>query len=612
MRPRSTALATTLVLAAVMAPTPAGAEAPGDVDRSFTYAPPAGAPPSTDEFVPAVAVQSDQRVVHVVRSGATAQVRRTLSGGAPDATWGAGGAVAAAAASVLRVLPDDRVLVAGSDDLAHAYALRLTRDGRPDPAFADGGMSALPLEAGYTAAEATAVLPLPGGGLVVAGQARFGGGPDTDPFVYVLRADGTLEPGFRPGDAVMFPDADGTGADTDTVAGVVADLAGGYWAVGTSGTVATGFHLEAWHFDPSAGTTVSTRLGSATATAAAPGPQAGALFVVGTDTGGGFAARLVGSPTAITLDPAWGAGGRAAQPLSPLAVTALPDGRLVVLGHDGAGRDVLSRVTAAGVRDTGFGGGTTVLPGASAAAALGRMAVASAPDGRLLVGSPAAGSPSRGRLVRVVGDLARTSVRVTAGRVPGPTQGATVTFRNDGPDASGTGVVDVAVTGPFTGTLSTDRGVCAGAAPRWTCDVGSLGPGQVVTLSATLRSSGAATGVLTATGRGTAYDDGTADQTATATITSSAASFSMARPPRVVGTPRVGSRLRAAAGTWSPTPESVRYRWLRNGRAIARATRVAYRVVPKDRGRRISVRVTVRRPGFTSASAVARAVRIRR
>jgi hypothetical protein len=203
-------------------------------------------------------------------------------------------------------------------------------------------------------------------------------------------------------------------------------------------------------------------------------------------------------------------------------------------------------------------------------------------------------------------------VRVTARRVPGTTQTATVTFRNDGPDASGTGLVDVAVTGPFTGTLSTSHGACAGAAPRWTCDVGSLADGQVVTLTATLRSTRAATGSLTATGRGTTYDDIANDQTATATITSTVRAFSLDRPPRIVGKALVGSKLRARAGTWSPTPQTVRYQWLRNGKAVAKATKVAYRVTPKDRGRRISVRVTVRRPGVTSTKAVSKSVRIRR
>lgn len=612
MRARYAALATTLLLTSVVSTSPAGAEAPGDVDRSFTYAGPPGPAPSVDQFVPGLGVQSDHKVVHVVRSGATAHVRRTLAGGAEDPTWGAGGAVAAAGANLVRVLADDRVVVAGSDDAAHAYAMRLTRDGRPDPGFGDGGVAALPLEAGYTAAAATAVLPLGAGRLAVAGQARFGGGVDTDPFLYVLRSDGSLDPGFRPGDGTMFADADGTGSDTDTVVGLVEDRDGGFWAVGSSGTVAGGFHLETWHFDPLAGTAVSTELEpDATATAAATGPD-DSLFLTGTDAAGGFALKLLGAPAGISPDPGWGSFGRTALTMSPLAAAALPDGRALVLGHAGD-RDVLTRLTGSGAPDSGLASaGRVVLPGASAAGSVARMSVAADPDGRIVVGTPAAGTPSRARLLRVVGDLARTSVRLTAPRVPGLTQTATVTFANAGPDATGTGHVDVDVTGPFSGTVVTSRGTCAGAAPRWTCNVGSLAPGQVVTLTATLRSTRAATGTVTATGRGTTFDDTGADRTATAGITSTAATFSLAKAPRIVGRAVVGKRLRAKDGSWSPAPQEVRRQWLRNGKAIARATKATYRVVPKDRGKRISVRVTVSRTGVTSASAVSRAVRVRR
>lgn len=618
MRTRCATVATSLVLSSLAALAPAAAEVPGDLDRTFSYLRPAIATPTADETVPALGVQSDHKVVHVLRSAGPVQIRRTLPTGAPDLSWGPDGSVTVTSAAVVQVLADDRVLLAGADDAEHAFVMRLTRDGRPDPSFGEAGMVALPLESGYTAAEATTVVPLPGGGLVVAGQALFGGGVDTDPFVHVLGADGSLAPGFRPGDGTMFP-TDGTGTDTDRVVGVVTDRAGGYWAVGSSGTEAGGFHLEAWHFVPTAGTSDSMLLqpAGATATAAATGPEPGSLFLTGADAAGGYVTRLLGGPSAIAPDPAWGSGGlsRATQQVTSLALAAQADGRLLVLGHAG-GRDVLTRLTSAGALDSGFtSAGSVVLPGDTAAARAPAMSLAVGPDSRVVVGTPAAGTPARGRIVRVLGNLAHTSVTATATRAVGLQQTATVTFRNDGPDPTGPSRVEVALTGALTGSLTTTAGACAGTAPRWSCDVGSLASGQLVTLTARLSSALATTGTLTATGRGTTYDDDGADQTATVRIATTApapATFTLDRRPRIVGKATVGSRLRARPGSWSPDPRTIRYRWLRNGKAIKKAGRATYLVKRVDRGKRISVRVSVRRPGLAPASAVSRAKRIRR
>ncbi|MDR0481818.1 MAG: hypothetical protein LBH13_01440 [Cellulomonadaceae bacterium] len=91
--------------------------------------------------------------------------------------------------------------------------------------------------------------------------------------------------------------------------------------------------------------------------------------------------------------------------------------------------------------------------------------------------------------------------------------------------------------------------------------------------------------------------------------------------PRVTmtGTRRVGQVL-SAPGRWNWQTENwenttVRYQWLRNGRAIRGATGQTYRLRNADRGRRISVRVTATRNGYTtvrrtSGAAVVRAGQI--
>lgn len=62
--------------------------------------------------------------------------------------------------------------------------------------------------------------------------------------------------------------------------------------------------------------------------------------------------------------------------------------------------------------------------------------------------------------------------------------------------------------------------------------------------------------------------------------------------PRLRGPAKVGKVLTVRAGAWSPTPAKITYRWLRNGKPIAKATKPRYKLSKADRGRRVSVRVT--------------------
>lgn len=68
--------------------------------------------------------------------------------------------------------------------------------------------------------------------------------------------------------------------------------------------------------------------------------------------------------------------------------------------------------------------------------------------------------------------------------------------------------------------------------------------------------------------------------------------------PTVVGTPRVGAKLTAAAGKWGPGKVKLTYRWLRNGRPISGATKKSYRLTKRDRGKRMSVKVTGSKSGL--------------
>lgn len=97
-----------------------------------------------------------------------------------------------------------------------------------------------------------------------------------------------------------------------------------------------------------------------------------------------------------------------------------------------------------------------------------------------------------------------------------------------------------------------------------------------------------------------------------ATLTSAATAirygtFAKVHSPKVRGTMKVGRKLTAYRGAWTPSPMAYRYQWLRNGHKIKNATKSSYRLTRKDRGAKISVRVTVKRTYYidrtvTSAS----------
>ncbi|MET0820638.1 MAG: putative Ig domain-containing protein [Aeromicrobium sp.] len=78
--------------------------------------------------------------------------------------------------------------------------------------------------------------------------------------------------------------------------------------------------------------------------------------------------------------------------------------------------------------------------------------------------------------------------------------------------------------------------------------------------------------------------------------------------PTVTGTLAPGATLTADSGTWSPTPDSFTYQWLRDGVAIGGATTKTYAVTSDDAGHALSVAVTAVKEDFASASATSAAV----
>ncbi len=88
------------------------------------------------------------------------------------------------------------------------------------------------------------------------------------------------------------------------------------------------------------------------------------------------------------------------------------------------------------------------------------------------------------------------------------------------------------------------------------------------------------------------------------TETSSVAAGVFAKgTPSISGTYKSGHTLRAYKGTWSPSPSGYSYRWLRNGKSISGATKYKYKLTWRDRGKKISVKITASKSGYTTTSA---------
>ncbi|MCX4982682.1 hypothetical protein [Streptomyces sp. NBC_00572] len=75
------------------------------------------------------------------------------------------------------------------------------------------------------------------------------------------------------------------------------------------------------------------------------------------------------------------------------------------------------------------------------------------------------------------------------------------------------------------------------------------------------------------------------------------------KAPSVSGTVRVGSKVSAVVGTWSPAPTSYAYQWRANGVAISGATGSSYVPVASVLGKKLTVTVTAHRTGHLSGAA---------
>ena len=78
--------------------------------------------------------------------------------------------------------------------------------------------------------------------------------------------------------------------------------------------------------------------------------------------------------------------------------------------------------------------------------------------------------------------------------------------------------------------------------------------------------------------------------------------FTAVSVPKIRGSVKVGKKLTADAGAWGPGDVALSYQWYRSGAKIAKATKPTYKLVAADRGKKITVKVTGTKPGYTTVS----------
>lgn len=82
--------------------------------------------------------------------------------------------------------------------------------------------------------------------------------------------------------------------------------------------------------------------------------------------------------------------------------------------------------------------------------------------------------------------------------------------------------------------------------------------------------------------------------------------FTKVTAPKIAGILKVGKTLEAKKGTWTPSPTTVGYQWFAGDKPIAGATTSFLKLTKAMRGKRISVRLTLKKVGITTKKVTVR------
>lgn len=155
-----------------------------------------------------------------------------------------------------------------------------------------------------------------------------------------------------------------------------------------------------------------------------------------------------------------------------------------------------------------------------------------------------------------------------------------------------------------------------------TAKPGTWGPGTVTLKYQWYRSGAAISGATASTYKLTGTDYKavitvrvTGSEAGYLTLTKASAgtaavavgTLTAAPTPTVAGTAKVGYTLTAKPGTWSPAPVTLSYQWYRSGTAISTAHSATYKLTSTDKGKRITVKVTGTKVGYTTVARISAA-----
>ncbi|HML50506.1 MAG TPA: carboxypeptidase regulatory-like domain-containing protein [Propionicimonas sp.] len=101
----------------------------------------------------------------------------------------------------------------------------------------------------------------------------------------------------------------------------------------------------------------------------------------------------------------------------------------------------------------------------------------------------------------------------------------------------------------------------------------------------------------------TGWLNGTATITTTSSPTVAVAPGTLsAKTPVISGKAKVGKTLKAKPGSWGPAPVTLRYQWYANGGKIAKATKSSYTIAKRYKGKKITVKVTGSKSGYSTVT----------
>jgi hypothetical protein len=89
------------------------------------------------------------------------------------------------------------------------------------------------------------------------------------------------------------------------------------------------------------------------------------------------------------------------------------------------------------------------------------------------------------------------------------------------------------------------------------------------------------------------------------------AALKATKKPKLSGSGKVGKTEKVNHGKWSPAASSYTYQWYVGSSKIKGAHKSSYKLISKDKGKKVSCKVTAKKTGFASGSAKTKSVKVK-